>query len=287
MSVSNFSLYVTSAVLVVLLAAQPAVAAKTKLPAQLKGVTIAERLGQKVPLETPFVDHNGKSVQLKDYFKGDLPVILTLNYYRCKTLCSLQLNAVVAGLQELGWKVGEKFRIVTISIDPKEGSKLARDKRASYLRVLDQGPDVPWAFLVGKKFNIDRVAKAVGFKYRYLPKEKQYAHAAAIYMLSPKGKISRYLYGVRYPGRQLKFALVDASEGKVGSTIDRILLSCFHYDPKDGQYTPFAFGMMRVGAVITMILLGSFLLFFWRREAKRRKRQRAEAVDANEATQSA
>lgn len=247
--------------------------AAEKLPKELKGVTVAERLGKKVDLDVPFVDHNGKKVRLSDYFKDGKPVILTLNYYRCKTLCSLQLNAVVAGLRDLGWKVGEKFRMVTISINPKEGPKLALDKRASYFGSLDQG-EVDWSFLVGKKVDIDRVANAVGFLYRYIAKTDEYAHPAAIYVLSPKGKIARYLYGVRYPARQLKFALMDASAGKVGSTVDRILLSCFHYDPTDGQYGPFAFGIMRLGAVLTVIVLGSFLGFWWRRE--RRKAARAE-----------
>lgn len=243
--------------------------AAEKLPKQLEGVTIAEHLGQTIPLDTPFVDHEGKKVTLRDAFRGELPVLLTLNYYRCRTLCSLQLNALVQGMRELGWKIGEKYKVVTISINPKETPKLAREKRANYLEVLGQG-EVPWRFNVGKKVDIDRIADAVGFKYKYLPKEDQYAHVAAIYALSPKGKIVRYLYGVRFPAQQLKFALVDASEGKVGTTMDRILLSCFHYEPKDGQYTPFAFGIMRLGAVLTLFFLGGALLFLWRRERRRK-----------------
>ena len=254
-----------------MLVASGASGAAEKLPAELKGVTIAERLGKTLALDTPFVDHLGQQVTLARYFKGDLPVVLTLNYYRCKTLCSLQLNALVAGFQELGWPIGKKFRVVTISINPQEGPRLAKAKRQSYLDVLNQG-EVEWSFLVGKKSDIDRVADAVGFRYRLIKKTGEYAHPAAIYVLSPTGKISRYLYGVRYPGQQLKFALMDASEGKVGTTVDRLILSCFHYDPTDGQYGPFAFGIMRLGGVVTVIGLTLFLGLLWRRERRKNRR---------------
>jgi protein SCO1/2 len=277
----KFSLTVIVALLLSCTQLRPAQGAR-KLPKELKGVTIAEQLGKMVPLDTPFVDHTGKATTLRALFAGELPVLLTLNYYRCRTLCNLQLNALLRGMRELGWKIGEKYKVVTISINPKEGPKLATKKRTTYLGVLDQG-EVPWTFLTGKKVNIDRVANAVGFKYKYLPKEGEYAHPAAIFALSPKGKIARYLYGVQFPKRQLKFALVDASEGRVGSTIDRILLSCFHYNPKDGQYTPFAFGIMRLGGSLTLLVLVLLLGFFWRRERKKAREQRASDAEAEAA----
>ena len=236
------------------------------LPKQLEGVDIAEKLGNRLELDISFTNHLGQNVQLKDYFDGKRPVLLTLNYYRCKTLCNLQLNAVVNSLRDLGWKPGQKFRIVTISIDPREGHELARDKRASYLHALGKN-DVDWNFLVGKKSSIDKVANAVGFRYRYIADEDQYAHPAAIYIISPTGTISRYLYGIAYPARQLRFSLIDAgSEGRIGSTVDRILLSCFHYDATSGQYGPFAFGIMRLGGILTVCALALFLGFLWYRE---------------------
>ncbi len=279
----KFSLIPALAVATIVLAMTPPAQAGSKLPKQLEGVTIAERLGKTVPLDTPFVDHTGKATTLRKLFAGELPVLLTLNYYRCRTLCNLQLNALLRGMRELGWTIGEKYKVVTISINPQEGPELAAKKRSTYLGVLDQG-EVPWTFLTGTKINIDRIANAVGFKYKYLPKQREYAHPAAIYALSPKGKIARYLYGVQFPMRQLKFALVDASEGRVGSTIDRILLSCFHYDPKDGQYTPFAFGIMRLGGSVTLLLLVLMLGFYWRRE--RRKARALRTAEANTASTS-
>jgi protein SCO1/2 len=172
---------------------------------------------------------------------------------------------------------------VTISINPKEGPKLAREKRKSYLYALGMGEDVDWSFLVGAKSDIDTVANAVGFNYRYLPDEDQYAHPAVIFFVSPKGKISRYLYGINYPGQQIKFALVDASEGRVGSTVDRIILSCFHYDETVGAYGPFAFGIMRLGGALTLFVLGSVLFVFWRRERRRARREAHEAHAASTA----
>lgn len=240
-----------------------------RLPAQLEGVTVKERLGRSVDLGAAFRDHTGKAVHLRDYLGDGKPVLLTLNYYRCKTLCSLQLNAVMRGLKELGWKPGEAFRIVTVSINPREGPELARGKRARYIEALGMGA-VEWHFLVGRKVDIDRVARSVGFTYRYLAEEDQYAHPTAIFVLSPQGRLSRYLYGISYPGRQLKLALIDASAGRVGSTVDRLILSCFHYDAATGRYGPFAFGIMRLAGAATAAMLALLMFVLWRRERSRR-----------------
>ena len=260
------------ATLVVLLwsAAGGDVRAEEELPRQLAGVGVEERLGALLDPETPFVDHTGKAVKLGDFLGGEVPVLLTLNYYRCKMLCNLQLNAVVEGLKGLEWKPGENFRMVTISIDPREGWELARDKRANYLKDLGRG-DVDWTFLVGKEQDIRTVAASVGFNYKYDEEQDQYAHTAAIFFLSPEGKVSRYLYGIDYPSQNLKFALMEASEGRVGSTVDKVILSCFHYDASLGAYGPFAFGIMRLGGIFTAIVLFGWLGVMFARDRLRRR----------------
>lgn len=229
-------------------------------------MTVVEKLNESLDLELPFIDHDGKPVKLADFFDGERPVLLTLNYYRCKMLCNLQLNALTKGLKGLDWAPGENFKIVTVSIDPRETADLAKSKRQSHLGELGHGDDVDWNFLVGTEQNIGKLADTVGFGFRYDPEQDQYAHVPAIFFVSPEGRVARYLYGLEYVPRDLKFALVEASEGRVGSTIDKILLSCFHYDETIGAYGPFAFGIMRIGAALAVLVLGSMLIVFWKRE---------------------
>lgn len=244
--------------------------AREPIPQELRDVTVSENLGKIIDLDLIFTDHHGNDVTLRSRFTDQLPVLLTLNYYRCKSLCSLQLNSLVKGLKELGWNVGEKYRIVTVSIDPKESWQLARDKRQSYVENLGQ-PNADWTFMVGKQANIDKLAQVVGFKYRYDKKQDQYAHPAVVFFASDKGKVSRYLYGLSFPARDIKFALVETSQGRVGSPIDKFILSCFHYDATLGRYGPFAFGIMRVGGSVTAVGLFIFLAIYWRREHRRRR----------------
>jgi protein SCO1/2 len=248
------------------LAARPAHAAEP-LPPQLADVAIAEHLDRQVDLDAAFVDHRGHRVRLRDYLKPDKPLLLTLNYYRCPMLCNLQLNALARALRELGWLAGREFELLTISINPREGWQLAQAKRASYLRLLRR-PGAEWHFLVGEQRSIDAVANAVGFRFRWLPEQQLYAHPAAIFFLSPQGRVARYLYGLDYAPRPIKLALIEAAAGRVGSTIDRLVLSCFHYDPKTGRYTPFAVGIMRLAGLATALLLGATLLALWRRERR-------------------
>ena len=245
--------------------------AEEALPKQLEGVTVDERLGAMLDPDLTFTDHEGNRVRLGKYFGDGIPVLLTLNYYRCKMLCSLVLNGVVTGLRGLEWKPGENFRIVTLSIDPRETVEIAKGKRQSYIDSLDRGDDVDWTFLVGDEAQIRSVADTVGFRYRYDAEQDQYAHPAVIFFVSPEGKVSRYLYGIDFPSQDMKFALMEASEGRVGSTVDRIILSCFHYDATLGKYGPFAFGFMRLGGMLTAVLLGGWLAFMWIRERLRRR----------------
>jgi protein SCO1/2 len=243
--------------------------AQNRVPRQLRGVNVAEQLGKSVGLDLPFVDQNGQAVRLADYVGGDRPVLLTLNYYRCPTLCTLQLNELIRTIRELGWRPGDRFRMLTISIDQRETPALAAKNRSAYLKALGLG-DVDWSFLVGKQEHVETLAKQVGFQDQYDKTTDQFAHPAVAFFLSPGGKIARYLYGITFPARDLKFALVDASEGRVGSTIDKIVLSCFQYDSAQGSYTPFAFGVMRLGGAIVVSCLGLFLFILWRRDRRNR-----------------
>lgn len=247
-----------------------ALALEEDAPKALDGVTIDDKRGAQIDLDLPFTDHAGRAVHLRDYFGDDKPVLLTLNYYGCKMLCSLQLNGVADVLRALEWRPGEQFRVVTVSIDPREGHDLARGKRESYLEALDRG-DVDWTFLVGSEESIRSLADAVGFRFRYDKETDQYAHSAGMFFLSPAGKLMQVLFGVKYNPRDTKFALIEAGEGKVGSTFERLILSCFHYDDLTGSYTPFAMGIMRLGGAATAIGIALLLTLLWRRERQRRR----------------
>lgn len=246
------------------------------LPKGLEGVNVREKLGKKIDLSLQFTDQDGKKRSLGSFFKSGKPVLLTLNYYRCPMLCSLQLNGMIKGLAKLPESLATQFQIVTVSIDPKEGPKLAREKRKNYRKQLSR-PSMKWDFLVGSQKNITTLSKSVGFGYKYLTKQKQYSHPAVIFVVTPKGVISQYLYGVVYKARDLKFSLMTASQGKLGTLVDRIIMSCFVYSSKDGQYTPYAFGIVRAGGVLTVLILGFFLTLFWLREMKTDQDPNAEA----------
>ncbi|MCB9728658.1 MAG: SCO family protein [Deltaproteobacteria bacterium] len=258
--------------------AVPAAVAVERVPEPLQKIDIENHLGQKVSPSLSFTDHTGRAVTLGDYFDGKRPVLLTLNYFRCTTLCSVQLNELTGALKKLEWTPGdEHFRVVTVSFDPKDTVDIARGKRESYLDELGKGQDADWAFLTGTQDQIDQLTTQLGYKYTWDTETEQYAHAPAIYTLSPDGTISRVLMGLTYEPRDLRFGLIDASKGEVGTVFDKIILSCFHYVSSDGKYTPFAFGVMRLGGLLTLAVLGLFLLFHWRRE-RRRRDQLAESA---------
>jgi len=257
--------------LTVLLLSFPAYSA-SRVPQELKGVDVEQHLGKNIDLSLTFTDFNGKKKKLGDYFDGKKPVLLTLNYYSCPMLCTLQLNGLIKGLASLKKGVENQFRIVTVSIDPKEKPHLAAAKRETYLKEL-KGRKFDWQFLVGEEKNIKTLAKSLGFGYRYNAEQKQYAHPAVIFFLTPKGKISQYLKGVQYPGRDLNFSLITASQGKIGSVIEKIFMSCFIYNSKEGKYTQFAFGVVRLGGLLTVIVLALFLATMWLREREPQPQQ--------------
>ncbi|HEX4473563.1 MAG TPA: SCO family protein [Polyangiaceae bacterium] len=243
-------------------------------PAYLKGVGIDEHLGAKLPLELAFRDEHARAVRLGDYFDGQHPVILTLNYSRCPMLCSLELEGLVKGLKALAWTAGKEFRIVTVSIDPTETPDIAAGAQRRYLRDYGRDAGDGWHFLSGTEANIHALAKAAGFNYRYDEKAKQFYHAAALMVVTPNGALARYLYGVAFTPETLRLALVESSEGHIGTTIDRFILYCCAYNPKQGSYAAVANRVMNLACLVVLIFLVALLLYFWAPEMRKRWRKK-------------
>ena len=239
--------------------------AGSELPPELQGVGIVEKIGQKIDLELEFVAENGYPVRLKEYFYKGRPVILNLVYYSCPMLCNLLLNGQTEALREIPGQPGTDFEIVTISIDPAETFDLARQKRAAYIESYGR-PAPGWHFLTDYRGNVKQLAQQVGFYYRYDERSRQYAHAAAIMLLTPEGVVARYLYGVHFKPRDLRLALAEAARGHGAFSVDRLLLFCFHYDPQARSYVLFATNFMRAGGALSVLVLGLVLYRLWRRE---------------------
>jgi protein SCO1/2 len=244
-------------------------------PKDLQNIDVVEHLGQKIPLDLKFTDDQGKAVKLADYFNHGRPVILNLVYYDCPMLCNLVLNGITEGVRQLPWTPGKEFQMVTISFNPRETYPLAAAKKANYLTDLGKpGAEAGWSFLVGEESQSKALAEAIGFKYFWDSTHQQYAHPAATYILTEDGTISRYLYGIEYSETNLRLSLLEASKGKVGSTIDKFILYCYHYDPSAKGYVVFAGNLMRIGGALTAILIGAFLAVLWRRERSARRQAR-------------
>lgn len=242
------------------------------LPKRLENVDVVEKPGAKLPLDAEFFDSTGESVRLGDFFDGHRPVIITFNYSDCPMLCSLQLNAFVNGLKRIKRTAGGDFRIVTLSIDPKEKPEKAAETKLRYLG--DYGrPEAAsgWHFLTAPEANTRAVADTAGFGYAYNEVRKEWIHAAALIVATPDGRVARYLYGVEYHPQTLELSLVEASDGKIASTVEQVLLYCFHYDESEGRYAPVAMNIMRVSASLVAIILGVVLAAFWRAERRKKK----------------
>lgn len=243
------------------------------VPQQLQGVDVKEQLGRELPRSLGFRDASGRSLVLGELFDGRHPVILTLNYSNCPMLCSLQLNGLVTGLKEVEWGINQDYRIVTVSLDPNEPAELSLRTQNRYLTQYGR-PEARggWHFLSGSEANVKAYAEAIGFSYRYDEQRKEYAHPAAIALASPDGRIMRYLYGLEYSPKTVRLSLVEASEGRIGSTLDRLILYCFHYDATEGRYAPVARRLMQLGGGGFVALLAGFLIALSRADAKRRRR---------------
>jgi len=237
----------------------PSALAQSTLPPMLKGVALNQKLNAQLPLDLELKDETGHAVHLGDYF-GKKPVILTLVYYQCPMLCTYVLNGLVSSLRVLSFDVGKEFEIVTVSFDSRETASLAAAKKTHYLKEYNRPEAVNgWHFLTADQQAIDRLTRTVGFLYKYDPKQDQFAHASGIMVVTPQGRLARYFYGVEYPPRDLRLALVEASENKIGSLADQVLLFCFHYDPATGKYGAYALNLVRLGGIVTVLCLGFFI----------------------------
>lgn len=240
--------------------------AETERPSVLRDVGFDQRLGAQMPLDLPFRDETGRTVTLREYV-GDKPVLLVPAYYECPMLCTLVLNGVVSALRALPFDVGREFRVVTVSFNPAETSTLAAAKKATYLgQYRRPGADAAWHFLVSDESSIRPLMDAIGFRYAWDPVAAQYAHASGVVVLTPGGRVSHYFYGVEFPPRDLRLALVEASDERIGSVVDQLLLFCFHYDPATGRYSRVALNAVRAGGVLTLGALGTFLVVMLRRD---------------------
>jgi len=234
-------------------------------PKVLSDVGFDQHLGDTIPLDAVFRDESGRTVRLGDYF-GSRPVVLSLAYYECPMLCTVSLNGLASALDVLPFEPGRDFEIVTVSFEPKETPALAAAKKAAYLRRYKRaGAAKAWHFLTGDAAQIRRLTDAVGFKYAWDERSRQYAHASGVLVLTPDGRLARYLYGVEYAPKDLRLALVESSQGRILSPVDRLLLYCYHYDPTLGRYGRSVMAVLRVGAVLTLGGLGAMIFGLRRR----------------------
>jgi protein SCO1/2 len=226
----------------------------------LSHVGIDQKLQAQVPLQLRFRDETGRDVQLSEYFNGK-PVILVLAYYRCPMLCTQVLNGLAECIKAMPLAINQDFRVLTVSIDPRETSELAAEKKKTYLRsIATPEAEDGWHFFVGDESAIQQLSESVGYRFAYDAAKDQFAHGSGIMVLTPQGKVSRYFLGINYPSGDVKLSLVEAANGRIGSLADQLLLLCFHYDETTGRYTPAIMAMVRVLAVITLCIVFGFIL---------------------------
>lgn len=244
---------------------------KTTSIRETEGTGVDEKLGQKIDLNLTFIGEDGRTHSLKEYFSSGRPVILNLVYYTCPMLCNLTLNGQVAVLRELAWTPGKEFEVVTISIDPTESFEIAKNKKEAYISNFDKPVGGGWHFLVDHEGNVKKLADQIGFRYKLDEAQKQYAHASAIMVLTPEGMVSRYLYGIKFKERDLRLALTEAASEKFGLSFEKILLMCYHYDPAAKSYVMFATNFMKLGGLLSMVVLAIFLFRYWRIDMARQE----------------
>jgi protein SCO1/2 len=246
-------------------------------PPYLQNVGIEQHLNGQVPPDLAFVDDTGRPVKLGEFF-GKKPLILNLVYYNCTMLCGEVLAGLTGAMKLVKFDVGNEFDVVTVSFNPQETPAIAAAKKQDYLKRYGRpGAASGWHFLTGPAQSINALTKAVGFQYQYDPKLNQFAHATAIMVLTPQGRISRYFYGVDFPPKDLRMGLVEASEGKIGNAVDQVLLYCYHYDPATGKYGAIVSNMLRLGAGFTILMLGLLLFILFRLEKLAPRRIAAQA----------
>jgi protein SCO1 len=252
---------------IVLCAAPSRAQVNTTIPI-LREVSISQNLNGQVPADLVFRDENGNAVRLGDYF-GTRPIVLSLVYFDCPALCTEVLNGQLHTMQAISLEMGKDFEAITVSFEPKDTPALAKAKRDVYAGEYGRpGAKQNWHFLTGEAQSINALTKAVGFHYAYDPAIKQYAHAAAIMILTPDGRVDRYFYGVQYPARDFRLGLVDASQGKIGTLTDQALLFCYQYDPETGKYGMVVMNVVRAGGALTLLVLGLFMFIMFRRDRR-------------------
>lgn len=247
---------------------EPGQGTSNGLPKTLQDIGIEQKLNEQVPLDAVFKDENGNEVKLSQYFNKNKPVILALVYFECPMLCNEVLNGLTGSLKGISFDAGKDFDVVAISFDARENNvpELAKNKKASYLKRYERtGRENGWHFLTGTQAEIDKVTKAVGFNYKFDEATNQFAHAGGIMMTTPEGKLSRYFYGIDYQPRDLKFGLIDSSEGKIGNPAEQLYLYCFHYDPSTGNYGLAVLRVMRAASVLLLIAIAAMIFAFWRK----------------------
>lgn len=248
-------------------------------PEILKHVGIEQKIGASLPLDLEFNDESGTPVKLGSYF-GDKPVILTLVYYDCPMLCTEVLNGLNRSLAPLNFSIGEEFEVVTVSFDPRETPALASQKKAVYTQRYGRpGTGEGWHFLTGAAPEIDALTGTVGFNYVYDESEGQFVHGSAIMIVSPKGTVSHYFFGIEYPSEDIRLAIIESSEEKLGTVFDQIMLYCFNYDPEQGRYGVAIMNAMRVAGLVTLLAMGSFMVVMFKRDRRRRRARNESGKD--------
>jgi protein SCO1 len=252
--------------------------AQVNVPAPMQGVDVIEQLGDRVPEDGRLIDSEGQPFRLADELHHGKPVVLALVYYRCPQLCSLVLSSLTRSLRGSGMKIGEDYRAVVVSIDPEETPREAAESKRGHMQALGVSPTTAdWRFATATEPVIQALARATGFTYRYDAPTKQYAHPAVTFVLSDDGKLSRYLYGIETQAKDMKLALVEAGRGKVGTAFDRVLLTCFKYDPAKRSYTPYVLAFIRIGALLVFASLVVLLTVLWRQDLKLKRQRGATA----------
>jgi len=260
-----------AALIVALLTVYPAAAQLTEQnPEELQKIGVDEHYGESISLDLPLIDEKGDSVRLGDAFREGKPVALTLFYSDCPMLCSLVLNGLQKAVREVEYRPGIDYRLVSVSIDPKEKPERGLAGRERFSEGLPDGtPQDAWSFFTANDSTIARLTGELGFRYFYDEKQAQYAHPAVVFILTPDGRISRYLYGIEFKPNDLRLALLEASSGAIGTTLDRIILYCYHYDPNARGYVVLADRVMRLGGGLTLGMLGMLLGGLWVRDLKK------------------
>ncbi|HVF46477.1 MAG TPA: SCO family protein [Pyrinomonadaceae bacterium] len=250
----------------------PTISEGSGLPEALKKVGIEQKLGSQLPLETEFKDEDGKIVKLGSFFNAERPVIVAFVYYECPMLCNQVLNGLTGSLKGMSFDAGKEFDVIAISFDAREFDKpdLVRNKKTAYMeRYGRPGTEKGWHFLTGTQDAIDQATSAAGFGYKWDEKSNQFAHAAAIMVATPDGKLSKYFYGIDYSPKDVKFGIMESAQNKIGNAAEQLLLYCYHYDPSTGKYGLAILRVMRLGGVLTLIGLGAMGFVFWRRNKRK------------------